>query len=115
MPRIRNYRQGFQQVLAASAARTTPGNGTGFANLGRAQAAKVDVTAATGSVTVTVQDSPDGSAWTTRVTFPARSTVGSDVLPVPLGLAAQVRAAWTVTGTSVTFSVQLASSDGALL
>jgi hypothetical protein len=120
MPRSRRKPQSFQQTIVASAARTTTGNGTGTANGYRAQVAKLDVTAASGttpSLTVTIQDSPDGSAWTTRDTFAAKTTTGTETRPLPRGLDTNIRAAWTISGTtpSFTFSVQVASHDAALV
>lgn len=119
MARRRAWPQSFQQTIAPSAARTTTGTGTGTTTVGRAQVAKLDVTAASGttpSLTVTIQDSPDGSAWTTRDTFAAKTTTGTEIRALPRGLDTNVRASWTISGTtpSFTFSVQVASNDAAL-
>lgn len=123
MPRRRAYPAAAQAYLAASAARTTTGNGTavtGWSRSAGAAVVKLDVTAASGttpSLTVTVQDSPDGSTWTTRDTFAAKTTTGNETRSLPGGLAPNVRASWTITGTtpSFTFSVQVASSSASLL
>lgn len=121
MPHRRAYRQANQQTIVASAARATNGNSsavTGWARQGAV--AKLDVTAASGttpSLTVTVQDSPDGTTWTTRDTFAAKTTTGTETRTIPPGLDVFQRVAWVITGTtpSFTFSVQFASSPAALL
>jgi hypothetical protein len=53
------------------------------------------------SVQVTIQHSPDGTTWTSLITFASATTVGSQRLTVPSGttINAQVRAQWTVTGS----------------
>jgi hypothetical protein len=120
MPRHRAWMQPSQQTVVASAARTTNGNSstvTGWARNG--VAAKVDVTAVSGttpSLTVTVQDSPDGTTWTTRDTFGAKTAVSNETRTLPSGLDVFQRVAWTITGTtpSFTFSVQFASSTATL-
>jgi hypothetical protein len=121
MARHRRWPAVPQQVIVPSAARTTTGTGsavTGWARNGHV--AKLDVTAASGTtpqLTVTIQDSPDGSTWTTRDTFGVKTTVSNEVRGVPGGLAPFVRAQWTIAGTtpSFTFSVQLASSAATLV
>lgn len=120
MPRRRGWSSSFQQTIVPSAARTTTGTGTGTTTAARAQVAKLDVTAASGttpSLIVTIQDSPDGSAWTTRDTFATKTTTGTEIRALPRGLDTNVRAAWTIAGTtpSFTFSVQVASNDSALV
>lgn len=123
MPRRRRYAVPAQAYLAASAARTTTGSGsavTGWARDAGAAVVKLDVTAASGTtpqLTVTVQDSPDGSTWTTRDTFGVKTTTSSETRALPDDLAPFVRAAWTISGTtpSFTFSVQIAASSTSLL
>lgn len=123
MARRRAYPAQAQQYLATSAARTTTGSGsavTGWSRTAGSAVVKLDVTAASGTsptLTVTVQDSPDGSTWTTRDTFGVKTTVSNETRPLPGGLAPYVRAAWTITGTtpSFTFSVQVAASSASLL
>jgi hypothetical protein len=121
MPRRRYYPKTFQVYLATSAARTTSGSGTGTSGLEAAQSAKLDVTAVSGttpSLTVTIEESPNGSTgWVTRTSFAARSTTGSQIIALPRLNHAFLRATWAITGTtpSFTFSVQVANSDSALL
>jgi len=121
MPRPRRFPQSFQAYLATSAARTSSGSGTATSTGSeRAQVAKLDVTAASGtnpSLTVTVEESANGSTgWATRASFTARTTTGSQTIPLPRVNHAFMRATWTITGTSpsFTFSVQVANSDAAL-
>ena len=117
----RRYRPGgtAQTMIAASAARTTTGTGSAVQVNERHQVAKLDVTAASGttpSLTVTIEESPNGSTgWVTRASFAARSTTGSQVIPLPRA-GPWVRAAWSVSGgtPSFTFAVQLASDATAL-
>ena len=97
-------------TLAASAARTATGNGA-TVHVGEADTARLtlDVTAAAGttpSLTVAVQHSHDGSTWATHSSFAAKTTAGTE-RKVFGGLDRYVRATWTITGTtpSFTFSV----------
>lgn len=121
MARRRRFNQSAQQTVVTSAARTANGNSssvTGWARQGAV--AKVDVTAASGTtpqLTVTVQDSPDGSTWTTRDTFGVKTGVSNETRTIPSGLDIFQRVAWTITGTtpSFTFSVQFASSTATLV
>lgn len=123
MPRPRRYPAAAQAYLVPSAARTTSGNGsavTGWSRSAGAAVVKLDVTAAGGttpSLTVTLQDSPDGTTWTTRDTFAVKTTTGNETRPLPGGLAPNIRASWTIAGTAptFTFSVQVAASSASLL
>lgn len=123
MPRPRRYPAAAQAYLASSAARTTSGDGsavTGWSRSAGLAVVKLDVTAASGTVpqlTVTVQDSPDGTTWTTRDTFGVKTGVSNETRPLPGGMAPNVRASWTISGTtpSFTFSVQVAASSASLL
>lgn len=117
MPRRRGYAAVPQQTIVPSAARTTTSTGTAVKNWARDNhVAKLNVTAASGTspqLTVTIQDSPDGTTWTTRDTFGVKTGVSNEVRPVPKGLDTFQRAAWTIAGTtpSFTFDVQFASSS----
>lgn len=121
MSRRRRARQVAQQTVVSSAARTTSSNSsavTGWARQGAV--ARLNVTAASGTtpqLTVTVQDSPDGSSWTTRDTFAVKTTTGAENRTIPSGLDVFQRVAWTITGTSpsFTFSVQFAASVDSLV
>jgi hypothetical protein len=121
MARRRRYPQGFQAFLATSAARTTSGSSAGVATNLQAQVAKLDVTAASGttpSLTVVIEESPNGSTgWTTHSSFTARSGTGSQIIDYKKRQQPFVRATWTITGTtpSFTFSVQVADDVARLL
>lgn len=121
MAHRRAYRQISQQTVVASSARTTNGSGSTVTGWARSSAvAKVDVTAASGTtpqLTVTVQDSPDGSSWTTRDTFGIKTGISNETRTIPPGLDVFQRVSWTITGTtpSFTFSVQFASSVATLV
>jgi hypothetical protein len=125
MPRRRRKVAG-QQTVVASAARTTSGNTSafqGWARLGSAAGSpqqRLTITAASGTtpnLVLTLQDSPDGSSWTTRDTFPAQTTNAQVTRALPSGLDVWQRYAWTITGTtpSFTFNVQIAASTEALV
>ena len=123
MARRRAYPALAQQYLAPSAARTTTGSGsavTGWSRSAGSTVVRLDVTAASGTspqLTVTVQDSPDGSSWTTRDTFGVKTAISNETRSLPGNLAPYVRAAWTIAGTtpSFTFSVQVAASSASLV
>lgn len=122
MPRRRRYPEKYQETIVASAARTTSSQSssvTGW-NRGAGAVCKLDVTAASGTtpqLTVTVQDSPDGTTWTTRDTFGVKTAISNETRNLPTTLDAFQRVGWTITGTtpSFTFSVQVASSSNQLL
>lgn len=120
MPRFRRQAVPQQQTVVASAARTTNGNGSAVGGWNRQGAvAKLDVTAASGTptLTVTIQDSPDGTTWTTRDTFGAKTGISNETRTIPSGLDVFQRVAWTITGgtPSTTFSVQFAAQSLALV
>lgn len=97
-------------TLAASAARTTTANGTTTDNEGALIAnVKLDVTAASGTtptLNVTIQGQDAAGDWFTLGTFTQATGVTAQTIPVVLA-GRQVRAIWTVAGTtpSFTFSV----------
>ncbi len=73
-------------------------------------AVHLDITAVSGtspSMTLTVQDSPDGSVWANHTAFAAKTAVGQDVLRLDK-LSRYVRAKVAISGTtpSFTFSLQ---------
>jgi hypothetical protein len=80
---------------------------------------RLTITAASGttpSMTVVVEDSPNGTTWTTRDTYPAQTTTATVTRPLPVTLATYQRVSWTITGTtpSFTFSVQFAPQTSQL-
>ena len=126
MARMRRARVVGQQTVVPSAARTANGNGDTVTGWHAAAVAwsgapqsRLAITAASGttpSLTVIVEDSPDGSTWTTRDTYPAQTTTGTVTRALPTTLAAYQRVRWTITGTtpSFTFSVQFAAATSYL-
>lgn len=80
-------------------------------------AAKLVVTAVTGDVVITVEESADGiSGWTPIDTFPAQATTTPGVTRVaPSGSEPYLRVAWTVNTGPVTFSVTLAHTGANML
>jgi hypothetical protein len=121
MARRRYYRSKGQEVVVPSAARTTTGSGTAVTGWARGGAfAKLDITAASGTtpnLVVRIQDSPDGTTWTTRDTFPAQTGTAAVTRSLPEGMDRFQRGDWTITGTtpSFTFSVQFAASTPLLV
>lgn len=105
-----------EDTLAASAARTVTGNSGEFDSFGEASTlrAQLDITAASGTtptLDVLIQDTLDGTNWNTVGTFAQKVTTGREVINITVPFARRVRALWTITGTtpSFTFSVVVAS------
>lgn len=122
MARRRRHGTKVQETVVASAARTTASNSGAFTGWARAvdAQARLTITASGGTspqLVLTVQDSPDGSTWTTRDTFPTQTGTATVTRALPAGLDTYQRVAWTITGTtpSFTFSVQFASSTATLV
>jgi hypothetical protein len=126
MPRRRAHKVPGQQTVVPSAARTATGNGdtlTGWhagavAYSGAAAPqSRLTISAGSGtSLTVIVEDSPDGATWTTRDTYPAQTGVATVTRALPTTLAAFQRVRWTIVSPtpSFTFSVQFAASTALL-
>ena len=116
MARRRRYPAKGQEVVVPSAARTTTGSGTAVTGWARGGASsQLKITAASGTtpnLVLRVQDSPDGTSWTTRDTFPAQTGTATVVRSLPEGMDRFQRCDWTITGTtpSFTFEVQFAAS-----
>lgn len=97
-------------VLVPSGTRTTAGSGgtvaTGSADTVRLTLAVTAASGTTPSTTVSVQHSSDGTTWTTVGSFTAATGVTSERKTFG-ALDRYVRASWTMTGTtpSFTFSV----------
>lgn len=99
--------------FAGSLARTASGSAAPLEGMAQLQTLRVqlDVTAAAGttpSLTVLVEDSIDGTNWNTLASFAAKTGPGREVVNITTPFGPQVRASWTVTGTtpSFTFSVK---------
>jgi hypothetical protein len=105
-------------TIANNAALTTSGNSTSVAvqpvgNVGGAVSCHVAVTAVSGTnptLTVSLQWSWNNSTWITAnadETFATITATGAALLTVP-SRAPYVRAAWTVTGTTPSFTAAIA-------
>jgi hypothetical protein len=106
------------ESTAANAAITTSGNSSGVAvqpvgNVGGPVTCHVSVTAVSGSsptLTVSLQWSQNNSTWISGnadETFPVMTSTGTAQLTAP-SRAAFVRAAWTVTGSTPSFTAAIA-------
>lgn len=104
---------GALYTFAPSAARTANGNSDVEQFAGEAMAVTLDVTAASGttpSLTVVVEDAPtQNGPWTQLAAFAAQTAIGTNVQRITnSAIHSYVRARWTVSGTtpSFTFSLQ---------
>lgn len=73
-------------------------------------AAQLHVLSASGttpSITMKIQSSPDGTTWTDLFAFTAATTAGAQRMTLPVGTAIdkQIKASWTISGTTPSFSV----------
>lgn len=98
--------------FAASSARTASGSAGVVAGLSVQTTLRVqlDVTAAAGTsptLTVTLEDTIDGTNWNTIGTFAQKAGPGREVINIATPFADRVRASWVIGGTapSFTFSV----------
>lgn len=68
----------------------------------------------TPSITMKIQHSPDGTTWTDLITFNATTAVGAQriVLPSTTTVNAQVKASWTIAGTTPTVQVLVGFARG---
>lgn len=111
MPKIGQH-PGTTDTMVASAARTTSGDsgvldGWGVPNSARVQ---LDVTAVSGvgpTLNVVIEDTLDGTNWYVVGTFAQKAAVGREVVNLSTPFTDQLRARWTIGGTtpSFTFSV----------
>lgn len=122
MARQRRYPVEYQETVVASAARTTTGNSGAFGGWSRGNGdaqSRLAITAASGTpnLVLTIEDSPDGTTWIVRDTYPAQTGTGTVTRALPLNMAPFQRVVWTITGgtPSMTFSVQFASSTATLV
>lgn len=98
--------------LAGSSARTASGSSAAVGGLEEQSALRVqlNVTAAAGvtpSMAVLLEDSLDGANWNTIGTFAAKTAAGREVINVTTPFAGMVRATWTITGTSPSFTFSI--------
>lgn len=121
MPRADLPNMSSTDTIAASAARTATGQGTATAGFGAARRLRVFVvvTAVSGTsptLTVALQDSPDGTNWPALATTltgssPSITATGTYVFDVTGGFGDILRPIWTIGGTtpSFTFTVVVVS------
>lgn len=98
--------------LAGSSARTASGSSAVVGSLEEQTALRVqlNVTAASGtspSLSVLLEDSLDGTNWNTIGTFAAKTAAGREVINVTTPFAGTVRATWTITGTTPSFTFSI--------
>lgn len=98
-----------QAIVVPSAARTANGQGLAVGDFGDPQhiRAQLNVTAVSGTtpnLVVLLEDSLDGVNWNTLITFAAKTAVGREVLSIDTGHGAWLRASWTITGTTPSFT-----------
>lgn len=107
---------GLGICLTDLSARTATGNGTSqdnstsTANGGVAHLHITDVSGTTPSMTVLVQHSTNNSTWTTLGTFSAATAVGSQTLQVTGTVNRYIRASFTISGTTPSFTTLVAFS-----
>ena len=105
---------GLGTCLTALAAQTATGNGTSQDNTTSTSSgavAHLHITAVSGStpsMTVTIQHSTNNSTWSTLATFSAATAVGSQTLQVSGTVNRYVRASFTISGTSPSFTTLVA-------
>lgn len=98
--------------LAGSLARTASGSSAAAGGMTSRSTLRVqlDVTAASGtspSLTVVLEDTLDGTNWNTIGTFAAKTAAGREVINITTPFAETVRATWTVTGTTPSFTFSI--------
>lgn len=97
----------------ASAARTTTGAGTAFDTQGARQLdGALTISARSGTtptLDVRLETTVDGTNWHTVGSFPQKNNTGSDAKPFA-GLGSQCRWAWTIAGTTPSFTFAIATT-----
>lgn len=116
MPINNPNRPNATDVLVASAARTVTGASTGLSGFIAANKliVELDISAVTGTtptLDLVIQDTLDGVNWFTIATFATQNAVAHLVQNVTTPFSDQIRASWTIGGTtpSFTFSVSVLS------
>lgn len=105
---------GLGICLTALAAQTATGNGTSQDNsaaTSNGAVAHLHITAASGttpSMTVVIQHSTNNSTWSTLGTFSAATTAGSQTLQLTGTVNRYVRASFTISGTTPSFTTLVA-------
>lgn len=102
--------------LTALAAQTATGNGASqdnSASSSNGAVAHLHITAVSGttpSMTVAIQHSTNNSTWSTLATFSAATAVGSQTLQISGTVNRYVRASFTISGTTPSFTTLVALS-----
>lgn len=113
MPRRRTFTRTGQEEIVALLARTVSGSSrtvTNWALTPGSPQCRLTITAASGttpSLTLTVEDSPDGSTWTVRDTFPAQTGAATVTRALPTTLVGLQRVTWAITGTTPSFTFKV--------
>lgn len=101
-----------EDVSLPSAVRTTTSQAAGvLTGAGHTVRAFLDVTAASGtapSMTLTLETSHDGTTWSAVASFAAKTAVSSE-RKVFVGLNKHIRWAWTISGTTPSFTFSCAA------
>lgn len=100
--------------FAASSARTASGSAAGVDGLSVQTTLRVqlDITAAAGTsptLTVTLEDTIDGTNWNTIGTFAQKVGPGREVINITTPFADRVRATWVIGGTTPSFTFAVAA------
>ncbi len=98
--------------FAVSSARTASGSAAAVTGLAEQTTLRVqlEVTAASGttpSLAVVLEDTVDGTNWNTVGTFTAKTVAGREVINVTAPFTGTVRATWTITGTTPSFTFSI--------
>jgi hypothetical protein len=100
--------EGNLPALLASAARTTTGTGAGVYvpqyDMAVLTLVISAVSGTTPNLTVSIDTSPDNSTWTAIAAFAAQTTTTSGVRKQFSGVDQYIRASWTITGTTPSFT-----------
>lgn len=110
----------FYDEMVPSLARTVTGTSAALTGYGALQdlVVQVDVTAASGtspSLTVTVEDTVDGTNYNAVQAFAAITAVGRAVQRITVPFTDTLRVSWVISGTtpSLTFSVKVSAGTRA--
>lgn len=105
-------RNTLDEILVPSAARTTNSqieSGEDYGPIDRLRA-QLNVTAASGTtpnLVVVLETTIDGTNWDTIGTFAAKTAAGREVILVNPVIGRRVRARWTITGTTPSFTFEV--------
>lgn len=102
----------YEETLVPSAARTANGtavSGEDFGQINRMRA-QLNVTAVSGttpSMAVVIESTLDGTNWDAIGTFAAKTAVAREVITINPWIGRQLRARWTITGTTPSFTFEV--------